>query len=280
MTRSELLRTLAGLVEAGVPCASAQIIKATGSIPNEVGAFMLVGAGGELLGGTVGGGQIEAQVLTAAGEAVTAGKSRMVTSKLTESEAGGIGMMCGGSVEVFVEVHVPEPKLVLLGAGHINRSLARIADGLGYRVVVIDDRTDWANAANYPTAEVVVARPEDAVGEVVNDTNSFIVVGTPGHDHIALLASARTPARYIGVVASKRKAIQVVKKVAAEVELDTLLPRLYAPIGLHLGGRSPEAVALSILSEIQAIRHGIAAPSMRIPPEQLKCYVDETAPRS
>ncbi|PIE17139.1 MAG: hypothetical protein CSA66_06570 [Proteobacteria bacterium] len=280
MTRSDLLRQLARLVDEGVPVASAQIVEATGSIPNEVGATMLVGTGGALVAGTVGGGQIEARVLEAAGAALAEGRSRLIGAKLTETEAGGVGMMCGGSVKVFVEVHLPEPKLVLLGAGHINLNLARLARGLGYRVIVVDDRAAWANADNYPGVEVVVAKPEDAVGTLELDAGSFVVVGTPGHDHVALAAAANTPARYIGVVASKRKAIEVVRKVTAELDVSGLLPRLYAPIGLELGGRSPEAVALSILAEVQAVRHGTSGAPMRLTADKLQCYLDEPAPRS
>lgn len=290
MSDATLLRALADLIDAGTPCATAQIVRATGSIPNEVGALMLVGEGGRLLAGTVGGGGIEAKTLDAAGEAIAEGKSRLFTAKLTEEQAGGIGMMCGGSVDVFIEVHRPEPHLLLLGGGHINLCLARMVVGLGFRVTVVDDRTAWANPTNYPHARVVNALPEDVIvsadagargpDEVVVGRHTFVVVATRDRDTPAIVAAAKTPARYIGVVASQRKAIQIVKQIADRVDLDTLVPRLYAPVGLRLGGRSPEAVALSILAEIQALRHGTGGDAMRVPPEKLLCYVAPKSPRS
>jgi xanthine dehydrogenase accessory factor len=279
VTEADLHRLLADHVERGDSIASAQIVRATGSIPNGVGALMLVGQGGALLGGTVGGGSIEAKALVAAGLALETGESTLFNAKLTETEAGGIGMMCGGQVDIFIKVHAPTPTLLLLGGGHINQCVARLADGMGYRVTVVDDRTEWANATAYPRARVVNALPEDVVHDLGVDAETYIVVATRDRDTPAILAASKTDAAYIGVVASKRKAIQLVKGLADRVDLDHLLPRLHAPVGLSLGGRTPEAIALSILSEIQAHRHGLDATAMRIDPEQLRCYVDKTAKR-
>jgi len=264
-------RRLAELLERGRPVATAQIVRVNGSIPNAVGARLLVDSDGQLVAGTVGGGMIEHRTLAAAREALANGESTLFTAKLTEQEAGGIGMMCGGQVDVFIEVVHPAPRLVLCGAGHINLALARMAHGLGLRVIVIDDRADWANDANFPHAEVIVARPEATLGTLALDAQSFVVVGTRDRDTEVIVAASRTPVRYIGVVASKRKTIQIVKHLAerGDVDLPALLPRFHGPIGLALGGRSPEAVALSILAEVQAVRHDQQATAMRVTPEEL-----------
>lgn len=268
-------RQLLGFLDEGLTCATAQIVRVNGSIPNELGARLLVGPRGELVAGTVGGGLIEHRTLEAAREALADGKSRLFPAKLTEAEAGGIGMMCGGQVDIFIEVHGAAPHLVLCGAGHINLALAHMSRGLGFRVTVIDDREDWANAANYPDARVIVDRPERAVAELDLDARAFVVIGTRDRDTEVVVTAARTPARYIGVVASKRKAIQIVKHLSErpDVDLPALLPRLHAPVGLGLGGRSPEAVALSILAEVQALRHGADPASMRVDPQELERHV-------
>ena len=273
MSDATLLRKLADLIDAGTPCATVQIIRATGSIPNALGATLLAGAGGALLAGTVGGGAIERRCLDAAATAIADGKSQLFAAKLTDEEAGGIGMMCGGTAEVFIDVHSPDPHLVLLGAGHVNLALARLTEGLGYRLTVVDDRPEWANAAHYPRATLVHALPEDALPTLAIDRHTFIVIATRDRDTPALVAASATPARYIGVVASKRKAIQIVRDIASAVDLPALLPRLHAPIGLRLGGRSPEAVALSILAEIQAVRHDADAAPMALPPDKLAGYL-------
>lgn len=276
-TDPAFFRRLAELVEAGEPCATAQIVRASGSIPNELGARMLVTADGVLAMGTVGGGQIELQTLAACKEALDEGRSRLFQARLTEKEAGGIGMMCGGQVEVFIEVHLPEARLFLCGAGHINLALGRLCRGLGWRVTVIDDRPEWASAEHYPNAKVIVARPEDVLATLGLDARSWVVVGTRDRDLEVIVQAARTPACYIGVVASRRKAINIVRHLAerADVSLDALLPRLHAPVGLALGGRSPEAVALSIMAELQALRHEQPGTPMRVAPEAMAGYLSK-----
>lgn len=283
-TDPALHRRLADLVDAGRPCATAQIVRVNGSIPNELGAMILVDEAGALVAGTVGGGQIEYQTLAACKLALAEGRSRLFTAKLTEHEAGGIGMMCGGQVDLFIEVHLPTARLVLCGAGHINLALARLCQGLGWRVTVIDDRPEWASAENFPHARVIVRRPEEVLAGLDLDAASFVIVGTRDRDAEVIIEAARTRARYIGVVASKRKAIQLVKHLAERAEnsaagftLDALLPRLFAPVGLALGGRSPEAVALSILAEIQALRHEEPATPMRLPPAELARFAAKSS---
>jgi xanthine dehydrogenase accessory factor len=285
MTDADLLRRQLALIDAGTPCATVQIVRVNGSIPNELGARMLVTAGPEratLLCGTVGGGRIEYEALRIANECLAAEQSRLVAAKLTETEAGGIGMMCGGQVDLFVEVHLPEHRLVLCGAGHINIALARLAKGLGLRVTVIDDRPEWANHDHFPELtdrDLIVEPPELALASLGLDARSYVVVGTRANDTECIIAAAHTHARYIGVVASKRKAIRIIKELATrpagEVDLDNLLPRFFGPIGLMLGGRSPEAVALSILAEVQAHRHGVDAGPMRVTPDELTRLVSK-----
>lgn len=271
----DIVQELASRVADGRPCALATIVRAQGSIPNGVGAKMLVGTGGELIAGTVGGGAIEHQVLQAAAQALAEGRPRLVEAKLTEQGAGGIGMMCGGQVEVFVDVFRRRDHLLLLGGGHINVHLARLGAELGYRVTVVDDREAWANRQLYPDAVVLVRRPEEALPELDVDAHTYIVIATRDRDLLALEAAARTDARYIGVVASKRKAIQLVKQLGTAVDLELLLPRLRAPIGLELGGRSPEEIALSIAAEIQRERHGATGEPKAVSSEALLGFAKE-----
>lgn len=297
-TPADLLRKQLALVDAGTPCATVQIVRVNGSIPNELGARMLVTAPpsgprsdgdgdidpdlepapATLVAGTVGGGRIEFEALKLATLALREERSRLVTAKLTELEAGGIGMMCGGQADLFIEVHLPEARLVLCGAGHINVALARMAKGLGWRITVIDDRPEWCSRELYPDldperGDLVVARPELVLPRLGLDARSFVIVGTRENDTEAILAAARTRARYIGVVASRRKAIRIARELARRDEpgfsVEDLAPRLHGPVGLDLGGRSPEAVALSILAEVQALRHGRDASALRVPAGEL-----------
>jgi xanthine dehydrogenase accessory factor len=281
MSDADLYLKLADLVRAAVPCALVTLVRAQGSVPNAIGAKMLVGVGGQLIAGTVGGGAIEHRVLAEAGEAIAAGVSRTVVAKLTEAEAGGVGMLCGGSVEAFVDVQGRPPRLILCGAGHVSLALAAMARGLEWDVTVIDDRAQWANAANYPAARVLVAAPAEALPALGVDADTWIVIATRDGDAEVLAAAAATPARYIGMVASKRKAVTVVRGLGDRVDVAALVPRLRAPVGLALGGRSPDAVALSILAELQAERHAADARPLTVDPERLLCLsTDPRPPRS
>jgi xanthine dehydrogenase accessory factor len=308
---ADLLRRQLALVDAGHLCATVQIVRVNGSIPNELGARMLVTPPAPdvdhpgvatLVAGTVGGGRIEFEALKLAAIAMAEQRSRLVSAKLTEVEAGGIGMMCGGQADLFIDVHLPAARLVLCGAGHINLALARLAQGLGWRLTVIDDRPEWANLDNFPMlsgsaaalspagspGDLIVARPEHVLESLGLDDRTFVIVGTRENDTESILAASRTKARYIGVVASRRKAIRIIKELAAraaasdpvlaDFDLEALLPRFYAPIGLALGGRSPEAVALSILAEVQALRHDQDARPMRVAPEELMRYLEKDSP--
>lgn len=251
-----VLEKLQEFLLANRPVALATIIDRSGSIPNEVGAKMLVGAGGELLSGTVGGGEIEYQTLREASEAIALGKHRKVKSHLTEKDAHGIGMMCGGSAEVFIEVYMPKPQLVLVGGGHVNLELARLARPFGFACTVIDDRPEWASVENYPEATLLHANPAPAFEQIAWNEGAFVVIATRDRDMEALRASLDVPCRYVGLVASKRKTVQILKLLANEGhDLSQLKERLRSPSGLDLGGKSPADVALSILAEIQMVRN-------------------------
>ncbi len=253
----DILEKLASYLRADVPVAVATIVGSSGSIPNEVGAKMIVGAGGVLLAGTIGGGDIEHLAIHEAAEALRDGKHRKFKWHLTEKHAHGIGMMCGGSAEVFVEVFQPKLQLVLVGGGHVNIEVAKLARNLDYHVTVLDDRPEWASEANYPEARRIIAQPAEGFQQLEWTENSFMIVATRDQDTQALRAAIDLPCRYVGLVASKRKTVQILKNLKAEGrDLTGLLPRLRSPVGLDLGGKSPAAIALSIMAEIQMVRHG------------------------
>lgn len=256
---------LSECLQAGTPCATGTVTAISGSIPTEIGAKILVGAEGARLAGTVGGGLLESVVIKACHEALQEGKNRLFSYSLTEEEAGGLGMVCGGTLQVFIEVFAPKAQLVLVGGGHVNLALAQLAGMLGYECVVIDDRPDWANQENYPGARVLNLPIKEAFAELPLRESHCLVIATRGHrwDSEALEAALDYPARYLGMIGSKRKVLEVLKDIKARRDLTPDLPRIYAPIGLDLGGKSPMAVALSILSEIHMVLNDKTGASMR-----------------
>lgn len=258
----ELLAALQSALAANRPCATVTIVAARGSIPNQVGAKMLVGLDAEgdpvLLAGTVGGGDTEHLAMREAASAIACGHPRMVHHTLTEHEARGIGMLCGGQADLFVEVFVPRPRLVLVGGGHVNIAVHRLAKELDYAVTVIDDRPEWANDANFPGATIVNAMPDAALSALGLAEQDFIVIATRDQDTVSLVAACALSCRYVGLVASRRKTARILQNVRARGgDVDSLLPRLRSPIGLDLGpSKSPAEVALSIVAELQLVRHG------------------------
>lgn len=265
----DLILALQQRLEAGEPCATATIVSVTGSIPNEVGAKMLAGPGGTLLVGTIGGGTFEHTALQACARALEEARSHLFQWSLTEKEAGGIGMLCGGTAQVFIEVFVPGALLVMVGGGHVNIQLWRLARDLGYRGIVVDERTAWANEANFPGCAIVREdAPEVAFKAISWIAESYMVIGTRDQDTASLRAAALQdlPCRLIGMIASKRKTLQILKNLEAEgTDLSNVLSRFHGPIGLDLGRhKSPAAVALSIMAEIQAVRFGGTGESMDV----------------
>ncbi len=268
----DITRKLLELLEHDTPCASAVITRAGGSIPNEIGATLLCGAGGQLIAGTVGGGEIERRTLDQCAEALAEGKHRTFRYQLTDEEAGGIGMMCGGNADIFVQVHRPRPQLVLFGGGHVNIELARFASRFDWAVTVVDDRLEWCNEEHFPNARRIVAPLEEAVEQIVfSERSSYVVIATRDHDDRGLRLLIDRPCAYVGMVASKRKVIRLMRTLAEEgLPTEGLLAKLRSPVGLSLGGRGPADVALSIIAELQAIRHGMQGEAMTLSTDRLR----------
>ena len=169
--------------------------------------------------------------------------------------------------ELLVEPVTSRPTLLQIGAGHVGAAVARMARLLDFRVVVVDDRPEFADRERLPEAdEVVCADMVRAIQELPITWNTFVVVATRGHkmDAHALRAAVRTPARYIGLVGSKRKTILIERMLRDEGVPEDRIRSVHAPIGLDLGGRTPAEIALAILAEVEAERYGGSARPLRL----------------
>jgi xanthine dehydrogenase accessory factor len=259
-----LQKRLLAELEADRPCALATIVEAKGSVPNDVGAMMLIDYDGNLLEGTVGGGEIERFAIAQCKEALEKDAHRKIEVSLTE---GGLGMACGGKAEIYIHVYGARLQLVLFGGGHVNVELSRFADRFGFAVTVVDERPDWCNETLYPMARRLQMPIADAVELIPWTDRTYVMVATPSHryDEQALRAIAERRYQYVGLVASKRKALQIVDSLKnSDIDISQLLPRLSTPVGLDLGGRGPADVALSVIAEIQAVRYGRTGKRMGI----------------
>ena len=246
--------------------AVATIVNVRGSIPSFKTAKMLVRDDGSIAG-TIGGGCVEAEVWQAAREVMASEKPRTLSFDLNQDPKYDTGLVCGGTLEIFVEPILPPALLYIFGAGHVARGLCQIAATAGFDVMVTDDRSSYATPERFPAAgEVHALDFEDAMRKLDPNESSYIVIVTRGHrDDLRILRWAvQTPARYVGMIGSKRKVIGIFKTLREEGLPAHLFDRVHAPIGLDIGASTPEEIAVAITAELIAVRRhaGAALPHM------------------
>ncbi len=162
-----------------------------------------------------------------------------------------------GSPPVFWEPLVAPEILYLFGAGHISTFVASLASMVGFAVVVIDDRAEFANTDRFPSAhEILVASPEEVAGSISLDSGSYVAVITRGHiqDAAVLRRVVRGQAAYIGMIGSRRKRAVVYKALVKEGVPREALEKVHCPIGLDIGAETPEEIAVSIVAELIQVR--------------------------
>jgi xanthine dehydrogenase accessory factor len=163
------------------------------------------------------------------------------------------------SVRLYAEAFAPDPALVIVGAGHVGKALATLGKFLGLRVTVVDDRAEYASRGRFPEADEVLAGPVgETLGTIAVSARTAIVVAMRNHDldFEATAAAVRTPARYVGLMGSRRKAILVAERLLADGVPPDRVRALRSPIGLDIGARTPQEIALSILGEWIMLRQG------------------------
>ena len=166
------------------------------------------------------------------------------------------GLICGGTLEIFVEPILPQPTLYIFGGGHVSMALAQAAHTAGYAIGVIDDRETFANAQRFPMAREIYTSYQEAFERLQANASSYLVIVTRGHkDDMRVLAWAvGTPARYIGMIGSKRKVLSVYKALEKEGIAAEKFERVHAPVGLEIGALTPEEIAISITAELIGVR--------------------------
>jgi len=241
--------------------AVATIVNVRGSIPSFRTAKMLIRDDGSIVG-TIGGGCVEADVWQAAREVMESEKPRTLTFDLNHDPKYDTGLVCGGTLEVFIEPVLPPALLYVFGAGHVAVHLCQSAAHAGFDVIVADDRSSYATTERFPAAREVHALDFDQATQKFdpNETSSIVIV-TRGHrDDMRLLRWAvQTPARYVGMIGSKRKVIEIFKTLREEGVPAHFFDRVHAPIGLDIGAITPEEIAVAITAELIAVRRHSAA---------------------
>jgi xanthine dehydrogenase accessory factor len=236
--------------------AVATIVNVRGSIPAFETAKMLVRDDGSIAG-TIGGGCVEAEVWQAAREVMESEKPRSLTFNLNQDPKYDTGLVCGGTLDIFIEPVLPPALLYIFGAGHVAVNLYKTATNAGFEVTVIDDRAAYANRERFPEAQEVIAEDFDqAMTRLTPSESAYIVIVTRGHrdDMRVLRWAVQTHARYIGMIGSRRKTIAIFRELSKEGIPAERFERVHAPVGLDIGAITPEEIAVAITAELIAIR--------------------------
>jgi xanthine dehydrogenase accessory factor len=251
----DLFEEIVKMRRAGRRGALATIVHTNGSIPSYESSRMLVREDGSLVG-TVGGGCVEAEVWAAAKEVMQNEAPRKMVFNLNNEATYDNGLICGGTVEIFVEPILPQPTVYLFGGGHVSMAVAKSTAAAGFAISVVDDRETFANAERFPMAQQFFTTYEDAFEKIQPNAASYLVIVTRGHkeDMRVLAWAVRTEARYVGMIGSKRKVLSVYKALEAEGYRAEEFARVFAPMGLEIGALSPEEIAVSIAAELIAVR--------------------------
>lgn len=246
-----MITELAAAIAAGEPVVLATVVRTHRSVPRRAGSKMLVFADGRTIG-TVGGGEMEHRVCLEAAAALVERRPRIVAYSLVSPADGDPGV-CGGESEIYLEPYMPAPTLYVIGAGHVGKAVSDLAQWLGFRTVVWDDRSEVLDGIEH--ADTPLTGPIDialASNPVTADASIVVVTRNVALDLDLLPHLLATPARYIGLMGSNRRWETTRSGLAAAGVAADALDRVQAPIGVEINAETPEEIAVSILAEVIA----------------------------
>ena len=248
----DLYAKAAELTAQGRTFAVATVVRVEGSSSARRGSKAIIDAQGKLVFGWVGGGCAESAVRNEALRCIELQKPLVITLDMSD-ELLGVGMPCGGKMEVYIEPVLPQPDLLIAGHGRIAEVLATFAHLLGFRILVNDPGVDQSS---FPQAAQVIAEDFDLIQTPISQ-NTYVVIATQHkNDHLWLQKALASEAAYVALIASHHRARLVLDYLAAEGVPADRIERIFAPAGLDLGAVTPEEIALSIVSQMVALRRG------------------------
>ncbi len=257
------LDKLSQLARDNVPHALVTITATSGSTPREPGTKMIVLSDGRFFG-TIGGGHLEQLVIADAQKCLAEQQSKSLRYPL----AAKAGQCCGGSVDVFIEAIGARPELFVFGAGHVGLAVARVFQGTPFLVHLIDEREEWIGRDDIPREVVKHPLPWDAaLHELRFDAErSHAVIMTHRHDTDQDLVEAlvKRPLAYLGLIGSRAKWARFQQRLSRRGVGEAELARVRCPIGLPIGGKAPQEVAISLAAELLERHHAGALAGTRV----------------
>ena len=241
-----------------IPAVLVTVISAKGSVPRAAGSKMLVEQSG-LIHGTIGGGAVEKIVIDEALQTLQSGQPRIVKHDLDDKNGVDTGMVCGGNMEFFLEPLLRASLLYIFGGGHIALHLSRLADMMEWSYAIIDDRHEFCNARRFPKASELFNEAPAAFAERLKlSVNDFVVVVTHGHvyDYEIIRNILKKKFAYLGMIGSKVKRRDIYGKLMEKDGFpESDLKKIHSPIGIQIGGKTPQEIALSIMAELVQIKN-------------------------
>lgn len=228
------------------------LTKASGSTPRKEGARMIVSPQGEIVG-SVGGAAVERIAVEEAKKAIQSGQIATIKLNLNDLEGEETGMICGGWVELLIEPFGTTPQLHLFGAGHVAQPTAFLAGKLGFRITIYDPRAEWANPDRFPHCRIELGVCHELAKTLQTTSQDFIVIMTHCHseDYKVLTQVIGKPWFYLGVIGSRKKAIEIKQKLREEGVGPELIDRICLPIGIpNLATHTPWEIAISVAAQL------------------------------
>ena len=272
ITDEEFVNIAKEKLSKGLKVAAAVVVKKEGSGPRDVGSKILVCENGEVHG-TLGGGFFERHVVEEALKAINEGKPRIVRYSFTGHPIEGAvdtGLICGGILEVFIDVYKPTQRVLIFGTGRVGKPLGDLLNFLGFKIVVVDPNPELVSDELYPyaivRAHIPVEQIKEKLPELVSEGDiAFITHGVVEIDYEALKTLLKTNVKLVGLLGSKRKVTEFVKKLLQEgVDKEIIRSKLRAPIGADIPADTPEEIAVSIAAELITLLKGGHVKSLNI----------------
>lgn len=255
----DLYSKAAELTAQSKPFAIATVVRVEGSSSARRGSKALIDSQGNILMGWVGGGCAESAVRSEALRCMRSEKPELITLDM-QDEILGVGMPCGGMMDVYIEPVLPQPELVIAGHGRIAETLARLGHLMNFSVTVHDPS---ATRETFPDAQRIINKDFN-VAEIVFGQNTYVVIATlHKNDHLWLQRALDGEAAYVALIASAHRSRLVLDYLLAEGVAKEKVDRVWAPAGLDLGAAGPEEIALSIMSQIVALRRGAGVTALK-----------------
>ena len=255
----DIYEEIVSLRAGGTRAALAIIIAHKGASPRKDAVKMLVCEDGRQIG-NVGGGPVEADVVRQAKEVMDTGQPKLLSFDVSGIDHDERALVCGGSMQIYIDPVLPDPELVVFGAGHVARAVAQAALPVGFRVTVLDDRAKYVTAERFPDAKTILVEDSEhweAAVDALNLTSSsyvFVATQRPKTDRACLKRALRSPARYIGMLGSLTKTKIILEALQKEGVDPAQFSRIFIPAGLDIGSETPEEIAASIVPELIAAR--------------------------